>query len=86
MIQVCACCLFNVTTSKSWYPNCAGRALLRGGRGQPPVNIEHLADSIFRISQVAQGLQGHLETLEINPLLLHGSSIEVLDALMTWKQ
>lgn len=63
-----------------------GAALLRGGRGQPPVNLEHLADSIFRISQVAQRLRGHLETLEINPLLLHGSSIEVLDALITWKQ
>jgi acyl-CoA synthetase (NDP forming) len=63
-----------------------GAALLRGVRGQPAVNIEVVADTIFHISQVAQGLQEHLDTLEINPLLLYGSSIEVLDVLITWKK
>jgi succinyl-CoA synthetase beta subunit len=61
-------------------------SLLRGVRGQPPVNMERLVDIIFRISRVAQGLQDRLDTLEINPLLLHGSSIEALDVLMTWKR
>jgi hypothetical protein len=63
-----------------------GATLLQGIRGQPPVNIEDLATIIFRISQVAQGLRDRLEALEINPLLLHGSSIEALDILMTWKR
>ena len=63
-----------------------GAALLQGVRGQPAVNIEVVADTIFHISQVAQGLQEHLDTLEINPLLLYGSSIEVLDVLITWKK
>ncbi len=64
-----------------------GASLLHGGhggRGQAAVDIEHVADCIFRISQVAMGLEGRLEALEINPLLLHGSNIEVLDALITW--
>ncbi|HEX6109936.1 MAG TPA: acetate--CoA ligase family protein, partial [Ktedonobacteraceae bacterium] len=60
--------------------------LLLGGRGQPPINMEHLVDIIFRISRVAQGLQDHLDALEINPLLLHGSSIEALDVLVTWQR
>ncbi len=63
-----------------------GATLLQGIRGQPPVNIEDLTTIIFRISQVAQGLQDQLDALEINPLLLHGSSIEALDVLMTWKK
>ena len=63
-----------------------GATLLQGIRGQPPVNIEDLTTIIFRISQVAQGLQDQLDALEINPLLLHGSSIEALDVLMTWKR
>ena len=61
-----------------------GATLLQGTRGQQPVNIEQLVDVLFRITQVAQGLQQHLESLEINPLLLHGSDIEVVDALITW--
>ena len=60
--------------------------LLLGVRGQPRINIEHLVDIIFRISRVAQGLQDHLDALEINPLLLHGSSIEALDVLLTWQR
>jgi acyl-CoA synthetase (NDP forming) len=60
--------------------------LLLGVRGQPPINMEHLVDIIFRISRVAQGLQDHLDALEINPLVLHGSSIEALDVLMTWQR
>jgi acyl-CoA synthetase (NDP forming) len=60
--------------------------LLLGVRGQPRINMEHLVDIIFRISRVAQGLQDHLDALEINPLLLHGSSIEALDVLVTWQR
>jgi succinyl-CoA synthetase beta subunit len=60
--------------------------LLLGVRGQPRINMERLVDIIFRISRVAQGLQDHLDALEINPLLLHGSSIEALDVLMTWQR
>jgi acyl-CoA synthetase (NDP forming) len=60
--------------------------LLLGVRGQLPINMEHLVDIIFRISRVAQGLQDHLDALEINPLLLHGSSIEALDVVVTWQR
>ena len=60
--------------------------LLLGVRRQPPINMEHLVDIIFRISRVAQGLQDHLDALEINPLLLHGSSIEALDVVVTWQR
>jgi succinyl-CoA synthetase beta subunit len=48
--------------------------------------MEHLVDIIFRISRVAQGLQDHLDALEINPLLLHGSNIEALDVVVTWQR
>ncbi|MBA2679636.1 MAG: acetate--CoA ligase family protein, partial [Ktedonobacteraceae bacterium] len=61
-----------------------GAPLLQGTRGQPSVNSELLVDTIFRIAQVAQGVQDRLEVLEINPLLLHGSNVEALDVLMAW--
>jgi succinyl-CoA synthetase beta subunit len=62
-----------------------GAPLLQGSRGQTPVNMEKLVDIIFGITQLAQGLQEDLESLEINPLLLHGESIEAVDVLMTWR-
>jgi acetate---CoA ligase (ADP-forming) len=62
-----------------------GAPLLQGARGQTAINMEKLVDVIFGITQLAQGLQEDLESLEINPLLLHGDSIEAADVLMTWK-
>jgi len=63
-----------------------GAALLQGLRGQPAYDIEQAVEVIYRISQVAQSLRAHLDTLEINPLLLSGTSVEVLDVLLTWKK
>ncbi len=35
-------------------------------------------------ARLAGALAGELEALEINPLRVHGSEIEALDALVTW--
>ncbi len=63
-----------------------GAALFRGTRGQPPVNMEMLVESIFRVAQISQGLKDQLESLEINPFLIYNTHLEALDALMTWKK
>ena len=62
-----------------------GAALLQGLRGQPSINLEQVVEVIYRITQIAQVLQQNLDTLEINPLLLSSTGIEVLDVLLTWK-
>jgi acyl-CoA synthetase (NDP forming) len=62
-----------------------GAALLQGARGQQRVDTDALADVIFRVSELALGLQEHLTALEINPLLVSNTTIEALDALVTWK-
>ncbi|HET9921008.1 MAG TPA: acetate--CoA ligase family protein [Ktedonobacteraceae bacterium] len=61
-----------------------GAALLKGSRGQPVADTEHLTDIILRITHLAQALGDRLEALEINPLLVHGSQIEALDVLIAW--
>jgi acetate---CoA ligase (ADP-forming) len=61
-----------------------GAALLRGARGAPAADVGALVDVILRIAGLAQSLAPDLESLEINPLLVHGSRIEALDALVTW--
>jgi acetate---CoA ligase (ADP-forming) len=62
-----------------------GRALLHGARGSLTAELDKLVEVIFCTSRLAQALRDKLESLEINPLRVAGSQIEVLDALITWR-
>lgn len=62
-----------------------GAALLHGARGRPATDLDLLADVIHQVAEIATGLGEGLESLEINPLLVHGNRIEALDALITWR-
>jgi len=59
-------------------------ALLKGFRGQPPVNLGPLADLIAKISRVACELSEVIDELELNPVIVHAdnSGLTVADALM----
>jgi acetate---CoA ligase (ADP-forming) len=61
-----------------------GAALLDGLRGQEPADIDRVVDVIARIGELAGSLGPRLETLEVNPLLVRGSEVEALDALLSW--
>jgi acetate---CoA ligase (ADP-forming) len=63
-----------------------GAALFRGARSSKPADIDALVEVIYHISTLAQALQHDLESLEINPLIVDGSRIEALDALITWRR
>jgi succinyl-CoA synthetase beta subunit len=43
-----------------------------------------VAEVVVRIAGLAERLGPQLESLEINPLLVNGSHVEALDALITW--
>jgi acyl-CoA synthetase (NDP forming) len=62
-----------------------GAPLLRGVRGGQPADLDAVADVVARIVDLAASLDGQLESLEVNPLLVRGSEVEVLDALITWR-
>ncbi|MEV8566973.1 acetate--CoA ligase family protein [Streptomyces sp. NPDC051322] len=61
-----------------------GARLLEGARGTEPADLDKVAEVIARIGALADGLGPHLESLEVNPLLVRGSKVEALDALVTW--
>ncbi len=65
-----------------------GRAMLAGARGAPPADVDALAAALVRISQIAHRHRDHLESLEINPLLVlpQGRGVLVLDALVQPRQ
>jgi acyl-CoA synthetase (NDP forming) len=58
--------------------------LLAGARGAEPADLGKVAEVVVRIAGLAERLGPQLESLEINPLLVNGSHVEALDALITW--
>jgi succinyl-CoA synthetase beta subunit len=62
-----------------------GTALLQGARGREPADLDAVAEVVARIAAFAETLGDELESLEINPLLVTGSHVEALDALVTWR-
>jgi len=62
-----------------------GARLLQGARGTEPADLDAVADVVVRVADLAQSLGERLESLEMNPLLVAGSRVEALDALITWR-
>jgi acetate---CoA ligase (ADP-forming) len=63
-----------------------GAALLKGARHSTPADIDRLCQVIASIAALAEGLGPALDTLEVNPLRVEGADVEVLDALIVWKE
>ena len=64
-----------------------GVKLLQGFRGAPEADIDALADTLVRVSQMAVNLEGKLSELDINPLMVmpKGQGVKVADALAVLK-
>jgi acyl-CoA synthetase (NDP forming) len=63
-----------------------GARLFDGARGSEKTDLDAVADAIASIADLAQRLGDRLDTLEVNPLLVRGSQVEALDALITWRE
>jgi acetate---CoA ligase (ADP-forming) len=61
-----------------------GARLFHGFRGAPPVDLARVAEAIAAIGAAALALGPTLATLEVNPLLVRGDSVEALDALAVY--
>ena len=61
-----------------------GARLLRGFRGAPAADVDALADTLVRVSQMAARLEGSLGELDINPLMVlpAGQGVKAADALV----
>jgi acyl-CoA synthetase (NDP forming) len=61
-----------------------GIELLRGVRNHQAADLDAVAEIISQISDLVIDLGPELAELEINPLLVNGSRVEALDALVRW--
>ncbi len=61
-----------------------GYPLLAGARGRPPGDVDALADALAALSRFAAAHGGHLDSAELNPVLVRpaGQGVVALDALI----
>jgi len=62
-----------------------GRTVLEGGRGGDSVDLEVVADVVWRITTVGASIGSRLESLEVNPLWCQGAMVEAMDVLVEIK-
>ncbi|QXV99937.1 MULTISPECIES: acetate--CoA ligase family protein [Rhodococcus] len=71
--------------ARSLLESLRGAALLHGVRGGTPVDLDALAEVVHSVGCLAEELEPNLDSLEVNPLRVDGSTIEALDALVVWR-
>jgi acyl-CoA synthetase (NDP forming) len=59
-----------------------GHALLTGFRGRPGVDIDQLADTICRLSELADDLKDVIDQIDVNPVIASSAGIVAADALI----
>jgi acyl-CoA synthetase (NDP forming) len=62
-----------------------GAKLLRGYRGQKPADVEAIADLLVRLSWLIADNADRIDSIDINPVMVDGSSVAVVDALIDLK-
>ena len=65
-----------------------GYRLLTGFRGNPPADIDALADTLVKVGRLAADGVDSLDSLDINPLLVYpeGQGVLAVDALIETQQ
>lgn len=74
----------NEADARAMLDELRARRILDGYRGAPAANLAAVAEAICKIGDAALALGPDLVTLEVNPLLARGNSVEALDALAIW--
>jgi len=61
-----------------------GAPILRGVRGAPPADLDALVDALRRFAQLALDLNGLVEAIDVNPLIVFeaGKGVKALDCLI----
>jgi hypothetical protein len=61
-----------------------GYPLLCGFRGQAAADLDRVSEVLADFGRLALALGPALQSMEINPLYVAGSRVEILDAVLVW--
>lgn len=77
-------CPFDVATAREMIGSIRGAAILEGARGQPPADIQALAQMLSALSIFAAGAGERLTSIDLNPVLAlpEGQGAFALDAVI----
>jgi acetate---CoA ligase (ADP-forming) len=80
-------CPINRSEALGMIDEVKGAKLLRGFRGKAPADVDALAETLVRVSQLAVQLEGELVELDLNPLMVLpvGQGVKAVDALAVLK-
>ena len=75
---------FDMETAREMIGELRGAALFGGLRGQPPRDVEALAQMLARVSELAWSLRDRLTEMDMNPVLVRpqGRGVVAADALV----
>jgi acyl-CoA synthetase (NDP forming) len=75
---------FGVEEAQRMIAELRGAAMLQGARGQPPCDVDALADALSKLSVFAAAQRGLFTSIDVNPLLVRprGEGAAALDALI----
>jgi acyl-CoA synthetase (NDP forming) len=76
---------FDTETAREMILETRGSALLRGYRGQPPADIDALADMVARLSLFASHQAEYVESVDLNPVFVSEHGAVAADALIVRK-
>jgi len=78
---------FDTDTARDMIAEIRGAALLRGYRGQPPCDIDALAEALARVSQLIADHADRIAEIDVNPLIVKraGHGVVAADALIVTK-
>jgi len=75
---------FGVEEAHKMIGELRGAAILEGARGQPPCDIDALAEALSRLSVFVAAQRGQFTSIDVTPLLVRpkGQGAAALDALI----
>ncbi len=75
---------FGVEEARRMIAELRGAAILEGARGQPPCDVDALAEALSRLSMFAAAQRSQFTSIDVNPLLVRpkGQGAAALDALI----
>ena len=73
---------FGVDEAHRMIDEIQGRTMLDGMRGQPPADIDALAQALAALSVFAHANTGQIESIDVNPFIVMPKGAVAVDALI----
>lgn len=75
---------FDTATAREMIEEIRSAALLTGYRGQPPLDVDALADALAKLSQLIADHSGRIAEIDVNPIFVRpaGQGVVAADALI----